>query len=121
MEIALWIVASIVALFYVMAGGMKTFNTVKFSEKAPWAQRAGVPLVRVVGILELLGAVGIVLPQLTGIGAPLLTILAAGCLALVQIVAVFIHLAEKSYSTLPINIVMIVLPLFVFLGRLLWV
>ena len=121
MEIALWIVAIVVALFYVMAGGMKTFNTVKFSEKAPWAQRAGVPLVRVVGVLELLGAVGIVLPQLTGIGAPTLTILAAGALALVQIVAVGIHLAEKTYSTLPINIAMIVLPLFVFLGRLLWV
>ena len=121
MEIALWIVASIVALFYVMAGGMKTFNTAKFSESAPWAQRMGVPLVRVVGILELLGAVGIVLPQLTGIGAPLLTIAAAGCLALVQIVAIGIHLAEKSYASLPINIAMVVLPLFVFFGYLIWV
>jgi uncharacterized membrane protein YphA (DoxX/SURF4 family) len=121
MEIALWIVAAIVALFYVMAGGMKTFNTVKFSEKAPWAQRAGVPLVRVVGILELLGAVGIVLPQLTGIGAPLLTILAAGALTLVQIVAIGIHIAEKSFASLPINIAFVILPLFVFLGRLLWV
>ena len=121
MEIALWIVASIVALFYVMAGGMKIFNAVKFSEKAPWAQRMGVNGVRAVGVLELLGAVGIVLPQLTGIGAPLLTILAAGCLALVQIVAIGIHIAEKSYASLPINIAMVVLPLFVFFGRLFWV
>jgi len=121
MEIALWIVASIVALFYVMAGGMKTFNTATFVEKAPWAQRMGVARVRVVGVLELLGAVGIVLPQLTGIGAPLLTILAAGCLALVQIVAIGIHLAEKSYASLPINAAMVVLPLFVFFGRLYWV
>jgi uncharacterized membrane protein YphA (DoxX/SURF4 family) len=121
MEIALWIVAIVVALFYVMAGGMKTFNTVAFSEKAPWAQRMGVPLVRVVGVLELLGAIGIVLPQLTGIGAPLLTILAAGALVLVQVVAIGIHLAEKSYASLPINIAFVILPLFVFLGRLLWV
>jgi uncharacterized membrane protein YphA (DoxX/SURF4 family) len=121
MEIALWIVAAIVALFYVPSGGMKVFNTAKFTDSMPWAQRLGTPLVRVVGILELLGAIGIVLPQLTGIGAPLLTILAAGALALVQIVAIGIHLAEKSYSSLPINIAMVVLPLFVFLGRLFWV
>jgi uncharacterized membrane protein YphA (DoxX/SURF4 family) len=121
MEIALWIVAAIVALFYVPSGGMKVFNTAKSTDSMPWAQRLGTPLVRVVGILELLGAIGIVLPQLTGIGAPLLTILAAGALALVQIVAIGIHLAEKSYSSLPINIAMVVLPLFVFLGRLFWV
>jgi len=121
MEIALWIVAAIVALFYIPSGGTKLFNPAKFTDGMQWAQRLGAPLVRVVGLLELLGAIGIVLPQLTGIGAPTLTILAAGALALVQIVAVGIHLAEKTYSTLPINIAMIVLPLFVFLGRLLWV
>ena len=121
MEIALWVVASIVALFYLPSGGTKVFNTAKFTDSMLWAKRLGTPLVRVVGVLELLGAIGIVLPQLTGIGAPLLTILAAGGLALVQIVAVGIHLAEKTYSTLPINIAMVLLPLFVFFGRLFWV
>jgi len=121
MEIALWIVAAIVALFYVPSGGMKVFNTAKFTDSMPWAQRLGTPLVRVVGVLELLGAIGIVLPQLTGIGAPLLTILAAGALALVQLVAIGIHIAEKSFASLPINIAMVVLPLFVFVGRLFWV
>ena len=121
MEIALWIVAALVALFYLPSGGMKVFNTAKFTDSMPWAQRLGTPLVRVVGVLEILGAIGIVLPQLTGIGAPLLTILAAGALALVQVVAIGIHIAEKSFASLPINIAMVVLPLFVFLGRLLWV
>ena len=121
MEIALWIVAALVALFYLPSGGMKVFNTAKFTDSMPWAQRLGTPLVRVVGVLELLGAIGIVLPQLTGIGAPLLTILAAGALALVQLVAIGIHIAEKSFASLPINIAMVVLPLFVFVGRLFWV
>jgi hypothetical protein len=120
-EIALWIVAIVVALFYVAAGGMKTFNTAKFITMAPWAERMGVQLVRAVGVLELLGAIGIVLPQATGIGAPALTILAAGCLALVQVVAIGIHIGEKNPKTLPVNVAMVVLPLFVFLGRLLWV
>ena len=121
MEIALWIVASIVAAFYLLAGGGKVFGATSYLKKAAWAQRAGLPAVYVVGVLELLGAIGIVLPQLTGIGAPLLTILAAGGLALVQIVAIGIHLAEKSYASLPINVAFVILPLFVVLGRLLWV
>ena len=121
MEIALWIVAVIVALLYLAAGGMKTFATAKYSATAAWAQRAGFPVVRVVGVLQLLGAIGLLLPQATGIGAPLLTILAAGGLVLVQLVAIGIHLGEKSYTSLPLNAVLVILPLFVFLGRLLWV
>ena len=34
MEIALWIVASIVALLYLAAGGMKTFATAKYAASA---------------------------------------------------------------------------------------
>jgi len=121
MEIALWIVASIVAAFYLLAGGGKVFGATSYLKKAAWAQRAGLPAVYVVGVLELLGAIGIVLPQLTGIGAPLLTILAAGGLALVQIVAIGIHIGEKALGSLPINVAFVILPLFVMFGRLFWV
>jgi uncharacterized membrane protein YphA (DoxX/SURF4 family) len=121
MQIALWIDAILVALLYVLAGGMKVFNTAKFSESAPWAQKVGPSVVRVVGVIELLGAIGLVLPQATGIGAPVLTILAALGLLLIQLVAIGIHIAEKSLKSLPMNAILVVLPLFVILGRLLWV
>jgi len=121
MEIALWIVASIVALMYLFSGGMKLFATAKYTATAAWATKASPGVVRLVGALELLGAIGIVLPQATGIGAPLLTILAAAGLVLVQLVAIVIHVGEKETKTLPVNVVLVLLPLFVFLGRLLWV
>jgi uncharacterized membrane protein len=121
MEIALWIVAALVALLYLASGGMKVFAIEVYRKQAPWAKDVNNTLVRVVGVLELLGAIGIVLPQLTGIGAPLLTILAALGLVLVQVVAVVMHIARKEYASLPINVVLIILPLFVFLGRLFWV
>ena len=121
MEIALWIVASLVALLYLAAGFSKVFSTEKYSAAAAWTTKVSPTVVRVVGVLELLGAIGVVLPQATGIGAPLLTILAAGGLVLVQLVAIVIHIGEKETKSLPMNIVLVLLPLFVFLGRLLWV
>jgi uncharacterized membrane protein YphA (DoxX/SURF4 family) len=120
MQIALWIDAILVALLYVLAGGMKVFNTAKFSESAPWAQKIGPMAVRAVGALELIGAIGLILPQATGIGAPVLTILAAAGLLVIQIVAIGIHIVEKSLKSLPMNAVLVILPLFVILGRLLW-
>jgi uncharacterized membrane protein YphA (DoxX/SURF4 family) len=121
MEIALWIVAALVCLLYLFSGGMKVFAIENYRKQAAWAKDVNNTLVRVVGVLELLGAIGIVLPQATGIGAPVLTILAAGGLVLVQVVAVVIHIVRKEHASLPINVVLIILPLFVFLGRLLWV
>jgi hypothetical protein len=49
-----------------------------------------------------------------------LTILAAAGLMLVQVVAGVLHVLRKEYASLSINIVLIILPLFVFLGRLFW-
>lgn len=121
MQVALWIDAILVAVLYVAAGGMKVFKTAKFSESAPWAQKLGSTVVRVVGVIELFGAIGLILPQATGIGAPLLTILAAFGLLLIQVVAIGIHIAEKSLKSLPVNAILVILPLFVILGRLLWV
>jgi len=121
MEIALWIVAAIVALLYVYSGGMKVFATAKYTASAPWASKVSPAIVRLVGVVELLGAVGLIVPQATGIGAPLLTILAAGGFVLLQLVALVIHAREKETAVLPINVVLVLLPLFVFLGRLLWV
>ena len=121
MEIALWIVAALVALLYLAAGWQKVFATEKYSAMAAWTTRTSPSVVRIVGVLELLGAIGLILPQATGIGAPLLTILAAGGLVLVQLVAIVIHLNEKVYKSLPMNLLLVILPLSVFLGRLLWV
>ena len=117
MNIALWVVQVLLALMYGMAGAMKTFQTVKAKEQFPWARNRSDEFVRFVGISELLGALGLILPSITGI-LPWLTVLAAMGLTLIQLLAIFTeHLPKKEFNVIPVNIVMLALSIFVILGR----
>lgn len=117
MNIILWIVQGLLAAMYGMAGVMKTFQTSKAKEQLPWAKNRSDGFVRFVGISELLGAIGLILPLLTGI-LPWLTLLAAVGLILIQLLAIFTeHLPKKEYNIIPVNIVLIALAVFVVIGR----
>ena len=72
---------------------------------------------RIIGALEILGAIGIILSQWTGI-LPWLTIVAGFCLALPQLVAMGLHIRHREYLIVPINLALLALPLFVAVGRL---
>ena len=117
MNIALWIVQVLLLGMYAMARVMKTFTTAKAKETLPWAKGRSDAFVRFVGISELLGALGMVLPMLTGI-LPWLTPLAAVGLAIIQILAIFSeHLPKKEYNVIPMNIVLLALAVFIVWGR----
>jgi uncharacterized membrane protein YphA (DoxX/SURF4 family) len=119
MNIVLWIVQVLLAAMYGMAGVMKTFQTSKAKEQLPWAKNRSDGFVRFVGISELLGALGLILPLLTGV-LPWLTLLAAIGLTLIQLLAIFTeHLPKKEYNVLPINILLLALSIFILVGR--WV
>ena len=117
MNVALWIVQGLLAAMFGMAGIMKTFQTSKAREQLPWAKHRSDGFIRFVGISELLGAVGLILPLLTGI-LPWLTPLAAIGLTLIQLLAIFTeHLPKKEYNIIPMNIVLLALAVFVVIGR----
>jgi putative oxidoreductase len=117
MNIILWIVQGLLAAMYGMAGIIKTFRTAKAKEQMSWAKNRSDGFVRFVGISELLGAIGLILPLLTGI-LPWLTLLAAVGLILIQLLAIFTeHLPKKEYNYIPVNIVLIALAVFVVIGR----
>jgi uncharacterized membrane protein YphA (DoxX/SURF4 family) len=117
MNIALWIVQILLAVMFGMAGFMKTFQTAKAHEMLPWARNRSDQFVRFIGVSELLGALGIILPVLTGI-LPWLSPLAAIGLAVIQMLAIFTeHLPKKEYKVLPMNVVLLALALLVVLGR----
>ena len=117
MNIALWIVQGILALAYLMAGGMKAFTTSKAKEQLPWAKRHSDTFVRFIGTMELVGATGLVLPMLTGI-LPWLTPIAALGLMAVQVLAIFTeHLPAREYRGLPFNTFLLLLAAFVAYGR----
>src|SRR5258705_10434526 len=98
MNIVLWIAQGLLAAMFLMAGVLKTFQTAKAKEQLPWAKNRSDGFVRFVGTSELLGALGLILPLITGI-LPWLTVLAAIGLTIIQLLAIFTdHLPKKEYS-----------------------
>jgi uncharacterized membrane protein YphA (DoxX/SURF4 family) len=119
MNIALWIAQILLAAMYGMSGAIKTFQTAKAKDMFPWAKNRSEGFVRFIGISELLGALGLILPLVTGI-LSWLTVLAAVGLTLIQVLAIFTeHLPKKEYNVIPMNIVLLALSVFVVIGR--WV
>lgn len=117
MDIALWIAQILLAAMYGMAGIMKTLQMAKAKEQLPWAKNRSDSFVRFVGISELLGAFGLILPMVAGI-LPWLTPLAAIGLLAIQLLAIFTeHLPKKEFNVIPINVVLIAISVFIMFGR----
>jgi putative oxidoreductase len=116
LHIALWVVQAILAATFGMAGVMKTMTPIdELAQKAPWV--ADMPgLVRFIGIAELAGAAGLILPAATRI-LPGLTALAAAGLVAIMVLATAYHLSRGEMQSLPITIVLGGLALFVAWGR----
>lgn len=117
MNIALWIAQGILTLMYLMTGAMKAFQTEKFQQQMSWAAAKTKGYVVFIGLAELAGALGVVLPMATGI-LPWLTPVAAIGLSLVQLLAILtVHLPRKEYKVLPMNLLLMALAIFVAVGR----
>jgi hypothetical protein len=96
MNIAYWIVAGLLALFYLYSGALKALrNRDQLRPMMAWVDRIPLPVVRALGAVEMLGAVGLILPPLTGI-APSLAVAAAVGFVLLQIGAIAVHLTGED-------------------------
>jgi hypothetical protein len=96
MNLALWIVQGLLAVAMGMAGAFKTVTPrEKLAEKMHWAKTWTDANVKLLGLAEVLGAVGLVVPGVTGI-LPVLVPVAAVCLAILMGGAVKTHLDLKE-------------------------
>lgn len=96
MIIALWIVTVLLALVFLAAGTVKsTTPREKLVPKMAYMEDLSNGQARVIGILEFLGALGLVLPAATGI-LPWLTPVAAFALVVTMSVATALHLKRKE-------------------------
>ena len=85
MTVAYWIVAALLASLYLYSGGLKVLRSPdQLRPMMGWIDTVPLRLVRTIGVLEVLGALGLILPPLTGI-APLLALAAAIGLVLIQV------------------------------------
>lgn len=117
LHVLLWIVQIIVAGMFIMGGFMKTFTPMDdLSVTMPWAKDTGLLLTRFIGVSELLGGLGLILPAALRI-APRLTVWAAYGLALIMVLALLFHIDRGEISALPTNIVLGLLSFFVAWGR----
>ncbi|PSM37649.1 hypothetical protein C6Y14_40745 [Streptomyces dioscori] len=92
LEPAYWIVAGLLALFYLYGGGVKVVRSREgLRPMMAWVDSTPMPAVRAIGVIEVLGAIGLILPPLTGI-APWLALAAAVGFAVLQIGATRVHL-----------------------------
>jgi uncharacterized membrane protein YphA (DoxX/SURF4 family) len=120
-NIALWVVQALLALVYLAAGSLKVVRPreqLVASGNYDWMKDTSDAGVKAVGAVELLGAVGLILPELTGI-APILTPIAAVGLVVVQVGAIRVHLARNERKPLPANVILLLLAAFVAVGRFL--
>jgi hypothetical protein len=118
MDTAVWIVAALLAALFLVTGLTKiTQPRLKMAEgPMEWAADVTDGQFRTVGVLELLGAAGLILPTVLGI-APTLVPLAAIGLALTMVGAIVTHLRLGETDRLAVPIVVLALALFVAVER----
>ncbi|SDB88641.1 DoxX-like family protein [Sanguibacter gelidistatuariae] len=108
MAVAYWIVVGVLGLFYLYAGGKKVVQSQE--QLAPmmgWVDTVPMPVVRLIGGVEILGTVGLVLPPLTGI-APFLAIWAAVGFVVMQVLAAGLHLSRGEAKNMGLNAFLII-------------
>jgi uncharacterized membrane protein YphA (DoxX/SURF4 family) len=116
-NVALWIVQILLAVAFLGAGLMKlTQPKDKIAQLMAWAADFSPTAIKLIGLVEVLGALGLVLAAVTGI-APVLVPLAAVGLALVMVGAIITHARRGEKQMIGANVVLLLLALFVAGGR----
>lgn len=117
LRVGLWTVQLLLAAAFGMAGFTKVSTPIDaLGAMMPWVLDVPELLVRFIGLSELLGAIGLVLPAATRIQPRLTPLAAAGLVAVMALAALF-HASRGEWGALPINAVLGSLAAFVAWGR----
>ena len=118
MNTILWVLQIFLAVTFVYSGIMKSTQQ---REKLIHIGQTGVaglsyPLIRFIGIIEILGALGIILPQALGV-LPVLTPVTAVGFAVMMIPAANIHAKRKEFLSFSFNLFLLLISAFVAMQR----
>ena len=116
-HIALWVAQGILAAMFIMAGLMKASQPLEaLAESLPWVTSTPVGLVRFIGISEVLGGLGLLIPSIFRF-KPFLTVWAAIGLAVIMVLAAIFHVSRGEFEAIGMNIVLLAFALFIAWGR----
>jgi putative oxidoreductase len=116
-NVILWITQLLLAAMFLMAGFMKVATPIdQLAVAMPWVAQVPAGLIKFIGVSELLGGLGLLLPSALRI-MPQLTITAARALTLVMILALAFHVSRGEYAAIVTNIVLASAALFISWGR----
>ena len=117
LNIGLWIAQGLLAVMFIMAGVMKVTQPIEeLAVSLPWVTSSPVSLIRFIGISELLGGLGLLIPGIFRF-KPFLTIWAALGLAIIMVLAAIFHASKGEYSAIITNILIMGIALFIAWGR----
>ena len=118
MNIVLWIIAGLLAFAFLAAGAMKLAQPKEklAASGMAWTDAFSPGMVKLIGALEVLAAIGLILPAVLDI-APILVPLAALGLVLMMIGAAVTHARRKENQMIGVNVVLLILAAVVAWGR----
>jgi uncharacterized membrane protein YphA (DoxX/SURF4 family) len=117
MNVTLWVVQILLGVAFMVAGVAKaTQPRAKLQPQMGWVENYSDGQVKGIGVVEILGGLGLILPAWTGI-LPILTPLAATGLAITMVLAAIVHIRRDELSKIAPSVVLLVLAAFVAWGR----
>ena len=118
LHLSLWFAQLLLAAAFLLVGYIHALAPIAVAvARAPWVASLPVALVRFIGVAELAGALGLLLPAATRI-QPKLAPLAAAGLATMMVLAIPFHLMRGETNAIVINLVLASLAAFVAWGRM---
>jgi len=117
-NVVLWIIAALLAVAFLGSGAMKLLRTKEQLKAAGmgWTDDWPAGAIRAIGGLEVLAAIGLILPPVLDI-APILAPLAATGLAVIMVGAILVHSRRRENPMVIANLVLLVLAVVVAWGR----
>jgi uncharacterized membrane protein len=117
MNVAVWVLQILLALAFLLAGVTKvTQPRQKLAASMGWVEDFSDTGVRTIGVLEILGGVGLLLPAVTGVATVLVPLAAVG-LALLMVLAAATHRRRGELPMIGINAVLLLLAVVVAWAR----
>ncbi|MER7243610.1 DoxX family protein [Kribbella sp. NPDC000426] len=119
MNVFLWILAGVLAAFFLAAGATKLSQSRRKLLANPnmkWVEDFSAGTIKLIGTAEVLGAIGLILPGALDI-APVLVPLAATGLAVIMAGAIITHGRRKEIPQIFLNAIILVLAVLVAIFR----